>query len=201
MKCGDCFCFFYVSTHPLSRISRTAWWARSTWGSGETLFKAGKKKNLICLPYIHTYSTYTLIFALLKLSAFIWQSGHTWGKGMHEAIQDSLLSCKSFCEALFICLSLSAWMAAGLCGTPSAWCQEQLKQKVPPRQIISFYIWASPYLFRGGTVLGPLPFAVKVWFFFFSFFSQIQTRRTGDVIIICYLSVIYQILQDGHGEK
>lgn len=152
---------FYVSTHPLSRISRTAWWARSTWGSGETLFKAGKKKTSFVS---YTCSTYTVIFALLKLSAFIWQSGHTWGKGMHEAIQDSLLSCKSFCEALFICLSLRAWMAAGLCGTPSAWCQEQLKQKVPPRQIISFfsYIWASPYLFRGGTVPGPLPFAVEI---------------------------------------
>lgn len=27
-----------MSTNPLSWVSRTAWWTRSTWGSGETLF-------------------------------------------------------------------------------------------------------------------------------------------------------------------
>lgn len=27
-------------THPLTRISRTAWWTRRTWGSRETLFQA-----------------------------------------------------------------------------------------------------------------------------------------------------------------
>lgn len=54
----------------------------------------------------HTYIMHhkdTVIFAPLKLLAFILQSGHTWEKGMHEAIWDSLLSCKSFVRrSLFV---------------------------------------------------------------------------------------------------
>lgn len=65
-------------THPLSRISRTAWLARRTWGSGEALCQE-KKTNFTHIIYImHHKGTGT--FAALKVLAFIWPSGHTWGK-------------------------------------------------------------------------------------------------------------------------
>ena len=64
-------------------------------GPGRPYFQA---KDLIWLPYIQKW---TVIFAPLKFLDFILQSGHTWGKGMHEAMWGSLSSCKSFCEALF----------------------------------------------------------------------------------------------------
>lgn len=46
-----------------------------------------------------------------KVLAFILQSGHTWEKGMHEAIWDSLLSCKSFVRrSLFVYSSTLEWL-------------------------------------------------------------------------------------------
>lgn len=36
------------------------------------------------------------------------QSGHTWGKGMREAIWEGLSSCKSFVSHFFICPQLNA---------------------------------------------------------------------------------------------
>ena len=79
------FLTYITYTYSLSRISSTAWWARRTRGSGEALCQA--KKISFNTHIIHTCIMHR---KELQVLASILQSGHTWEKGMHEAIWDSL---------------------------------------------------------------------------------------------------------------
>lgn len=70
------------------------------------------KQDLFLYTYIKSLYINNTIqrnshICLGKVLSVLLQSGHTWGKEMHEAIWDSVLGCKSS-DPLFICPQYNA---------------------------------------------------------------------------------------------
>lgn len=98
-----------ADTHPLARISRGAWCTRWAWGSRETLFQT-RPLSLHTL-YINNKIQRNSHICSGRVLSVLLQSGHTWGKGMHEAIWDSMLGCKSSeRHFLFVHSTMLEWL-------------------------------------------------------------------------------------------
>lgn len=140
-----------ANAHPLSRISRGAWWTRWTWGSRETLFQT-KPLSLHTSHINKTIQRNSHICSGRVLSVLL-QSGHTWGKGMHEAIRDSVLGCKSSQPLFFLS---TAQCLNGLYLQGEFRRKEQLNSFCSVNMICSFC--GRRYLFLGTTW-----FVTEIW--------------------------------------